>query len=694
MARRSTISGLLNAARQALQAGHRQEARKAIDEVLSRDPRNADAHEIMGLILLTEGGSPEAVEKLRRAVDLADSAQRRMSLALALRATGADAEARTELEAALQQDRDFIPAHMLLGHLLHGAGEADAAAASFAAALTLSPMLPEAQLGLARVRRAAGDPDGAVRHLTDAACGAPADAAPWRELASIAFERDAMDQAIDALNGALSRDPADTSLFARLCEAYARRDAAGHASGTETEALSAQALDALYDVISTVLRAGFWEAAAAGYAEIARRNPNELRAQSQLVFFSNYTEADDPMRTVVRATAMGRQIPREGAPQRWWPATDDPERRLRVGLVSDDFRDHVVRFFLLSFLQFVDRSQIEFFAYSSTQIEDDVTARYRQVIRNWFDAETTSDVDLADRVAADRIDILIDLGGHTQRPRLGVFARRPAPVQASWLGYSGTTGVAEIDYIMGDRFVTPDGAGDQFVETPWRLPDSYLCYQPRRLDLAVGPLPALATRRVTFGSLNLLAKISDATVALWSDVLTAVPRSRLVIKSNALADARHAARQVERFARHGIDADRLNLVSHVASNREHLATYQRIDIALDPFPYNGTTTTAEALWMGVPVLTLRGDRFIARVGESMVSTVGHPEWVGHDRADFIGKAAALASDGKRLAALRGELRAELLGSPLCDGQRFASHFEAALRGMWRVHCGTLSGPPV
>jgi predicted O-linked N-acetylglucosamine transferase (SPINDLY family) len=254
-------------------------------------------------------------------------------------------------------------------------------------------------------------------------------------------------------------------------------------------------------------------------------------------------------------------------------------------------------------------------------------------------------------------------------------------VQATWLGYFATTGVAEMDYIIGDPQVSPAGESNHFTETVWPLPEIYLCFTPPAMAVEVSGLPALSSGRPTFGCFNNLAKINDRVMAVWTRLINAVPGSRLLLKAKLLQDQTVRGTIRARFAAHGLDEDRL-LIEPPSSRIDYLRAYHRIDIALDPFPYPGATTSCEALWMGVPVLTRRGDRFLSHAGETIARNAGLPDWIADDDDAYVTKAAGFASDLGHLAALRAQLRAQVLASPLFDAPRFARHFEAAMAGMW------------
>ena len=378
---------------------------------------------------------------------------------------------------------------------------------------------------------------------------------------------------------------------------------------------------------------------------------------------------------------------RATAPYRTWQGTFDPDRPLRIGWVSGDLCIHPVGYFLDSILSALHQRHTELVhvAYSNHSKKDALSARLKSYCSAWHEVMGWSDEQLAAQIHTDQIDILIDLSGHTAHNRLPVFAWKPAPVQVTWLGYFATTGVAEIDYLIADPHTLPESEEAHFTESIWRLPETRLCFTPPTDNIPVNPLPSLTNGYVTFGCFNNLAKMNDSVVATWGRLLQALPTSRLFLKTKQLADATVREETLARFAAHGIAPERLTLEGPTP-RADYLAAYQRIDIALDPFPYPGGTTTVEALWMGVPVLTLAGERFLARQGVGLLMNAGLPEWVASSVDDYVARAIAHAQDLPRLATLRDHLRAQLLTSPVCDAERFAGHFATALRGMWQHHC--------
>lgn len=296
-----------------------------------------------------------------------------------------------------------------------------------------------------------------------------------------------------------------------------------------------------------------------------------------------------------------------------------------------------------------------------------------------------SDAEMEQCIADDGIDVLIDLSGYTAGNRLSVFARKPAPVQVTYLGYFDTTGLEAMDYILGNRWLLPEDEEGLYTEKPWRLSDAHLCFSQPDEDVGVNALPAMQAGRVTFGCLNRIEKINEEVIACWCRILNAMPDSQLLLKSKYFKDPDFTRHMRAMFATYDVTEERL-LLEGKSNYQGYLESYNRIDVALDPFPYNGGTTTVEGLWMGVPILTLKGDRYVAHMGESIMQSMQMSEWVASDKDDYVEKAIAFASDLPALAELRAGLRQRLQVSPICDAPRFARNLEAAFRGMWKTWC--------
>ena len=362
--------------------------------------------------------------------------------------------------------------------------------------------------------------------------------------------------------------------------------------------------------------------------------------------------------------------------------------RLRIGYVSPNFSRHVVGFNLLPLIERHDRSSHEIFLYSNVLRPDELTDRFRATCDHYHDITAMTDAQVAALVRRDRIDVLVDLALHTVGNRLPVFARKAAPVQVTWAGYPGTTGLRQIDYRLTDPYLDPPGQMDAFyVEQSWRLPDSFWCYKPYSEPPDVSSLPALANGHITFGCPNGFCKVNPAVIELWSRVLCELPSSRMLLLSPPGA---HRDRTLELFRAHGVDSARIEFVG-IQSIDRYLRTFHRIDIGLDTFPYNGHTTTIESMWMGVPVVTLMGRTVVGRAGWCQLNNIALSELAAHEPAQFVRLAAALANNLPRLGELRAGLRRRMENSPLMDFDRFTGNLEAAFRQMW-IRCP--DGPSV
>jgi predicted O-linked N-acetylglucosamine transferase (SPINDLY family) len=441
--------------------------------------------------------------------------------------------------------------------------------------------------------------------------------------------------------------------------------------------------------LGTALTAvGDHDGAISCYRKALEHRPDDAQARSNLLMTLNYLSRLSPEDMYAEAVQFETQHAGRFTPAR--PVTHNSrqrERVLRIGYVSSDFKVHSVTHFVRKLIGAHHRDRVEIFCYSNVSAPDDMTREIQARADHWSSIAGVPDEAVAGRIRQDRIDILVDLGGHTAENRLLVFARRPAPIQVNWLGYPNTTGMRAMDYRLTDAVADPPGEADRLhTEKLIRLEHGFLCYQSDQPRPATGDPPCLRQGYVTYGSFNNFPKITPDVVRLWSRILRQTPGSRLILKSRAMFDEKTRLRCAREFAGQGIPPDRLDLLELNSSREEHLATYARVDIGLDTFPYNGTTTTCEALWMGVPVITLHGDRHAARVGASILRQVGLPEFVAGSEDEYAGLAQQLATDTGRLVALRRGLRAQMLRSALMDLPLFTETLEKAYREMWIRWC--------
>ncbi len=618
--------------------------------------------------------------------------------ALLLADTGRARAAIAKLQALAKAHPEDAAAHLALSRLLHAEGGPSAAGLyHLRRAVELEPERLDAHLELIGAY-------GAQRRLPEAAAAAAAAALrfpgrpePATQLGVAAVAAGDMAEARRRLEDAVARyadyAPALYNL-ARLLDDQGEL-AAALVLYRGARAADADFEPATFNAGDLALRTGaVAEAVACFDASLARHPADPAALSARLMAAQFETGVSAASLADLHATwqqRVGSALGPAAAPPVLAP---DPERRLRVGLVSADLHEHPVGYFLIRAVEAQDPAVVEYVAYSGGNRDDALARRFRAAIRLWRQTAEWSDARLAEEVRRDRIDILIDLAGHTRDSRLPAFARRPAPIQLSWAGYVGTTGLAAMDGLIADRFQVPPEDDKHYTERVLRLPDGYVSYDPPAEAPDVGPLPAGTDRPLTFASFHKPTKINADLARLWARVLAAEPGSRILFAYAGYELAEVQARIAGWFAADGIGADRLVFQGRL-SRAALLARYNYADLALDSFPYSGGLTTLEALWMGVPVVTLPGRSFAGRHSFSHLSVVGLTETIAADADDYVAVVRRLGADRGRLAALRAGLRAQLAGSPLCDGPGFARKLEAAFRGLWRERCaGALSRPAI
>lgn len=638
------------------------EASALYRQILAEQPDHADALHFAGLLACDTGDTGDiatGIEQMKQSIRLHPNAIYYNNFGNTLTRQSRYTEAIAAYREALARKPDYVEAHNNLGNALREAGDYAAAVDSCANALALAPDYAQAWNNLGNAFKDDGNDAAALKSFTKALSLQPDYAEAHNNLGNVYEKQSRFAEATDCYRRAIALKPGIASMHNNL---------------------------------GNVLRdQGLLIDATASFRQAIALDTDLLTARSNLLLQLNLMPQVQHTEQIAEARRFGeRQIARARPLTHAAPRAVEAGRRLKVGFVSGDLKTHPVGFFLESVVAHLDPKQIELIAYVTQRQEDATAARLKPHFAAWHGIDESDDETAARRIRADGVDILVDLSGHTTHNRLSMFAWKPAPVQVTWLGYFATTGVSAIDYILGDQHVLPTHEASHFVERAWRLPDSYLCFTPPQLQVPAGPLPMSANGAVTFGCFNHLVKLNDAVVALWARVLRAVPGSRLFLKTKQLDDASVGQATCARFAAHGIDVARLTLEGE-SSRRKLLATYNHVDIALDPYPYPGGVTTLEALWMGVPVLTRRGDRFLSHVGESILNTVGLPQWIAADDHEYVAKAVAFAARHDYLKDLKAGLRQRLLASPLCDAPRFARNLEAAFRGMW---CEYVSDPQV
>jgi predicted O-linked N-acetylglucosamine transferase (SPINDLY family) len=648
-----TIDQAFQIAMQHHTAGRLADAEGIYRQILAVQPNHSDAMHLLGVLAHQAGKSDAGIELIRQAIALnPGNGTYYNNLGLALTDLRRLDEALTALRRAVQVNPNSAQAHYNLGRALALQGQSAQAIETYRAAIRLNPRLSPALNNLAVLLKEAGKYDEAIATYQAAIAVEPASGDLFSNLGNIYQELSRTEQAIACFQRAVALNPS-------LAQAWT-----GYGSSLKDQAKLPEALDA--------------------YRKALSLRPDDPRANSNLLYALYFDSNTDFAMIAREHERWDREI---AAPLRASiaPHTNDrdPDRRLRIGYVSPDFFNQAESFFVLPLLTAHDRSQVQVHCYASVRRPDDTTGQIKSCCDGWHDVLGMSDEALAEQIRKDQIDILIDLTMHMSFNRILLFARKPAPVQIAWLAYPGTTGLKAMDYRITDRWMDPEGSDQGWsAETPLRLPDAWCVYDSLEDQSSVGPLPAIKNGFVTFGSMNNFCKTNNSVLHLWAKVLAAVPGSRLIL---GCPEGAARSRVLELFAGHGIAAQRIEFSSPLPRPK-YLELYNRIDIALDPFPYNGITTTCDALWMGTPVLTFAGVLPAARAGMSLLNTVGLPQWVAHNPDEFVGKAVGFAADLVQLSSIRASLRERMRQTPLTDAPRFARNMEAAYRSAWRDWC--------
>lgn len=641
----------VNALLQSFSEGRYREAEAQARKLVLIHPTRGFFWKVLGATLWQQGQVQAAIEPMLKSVELMPDDQEALcNLGAALDEVGHPEEAEVLYRRVLSINPEHADALNNLGDSLRQRHRLDEAQGLLLRALRVRPAFPEALNNLGCLLHTAGDLAGARHHLDEALRLRPSYPDALINLSNVQQDEKHFLAAERSLRQALALNanlPVALNNLGNLLNILGR--------GDEAEMLFGQAL---------------------------ALKPHYFDASSNLLFNLNYGERGTPKYRLEEARRFGRQATLSaGQPYETWNVDLQPGK-LRIGLVSGDLCNHPVGFFLVGVLEELANTSLEIVAYPTRNRDDDLSQRIRRCCRHWHPLAGLDDRTAAGRVHQDGIHILLDLSGHTAYNRLPMFARRPAPIQASWLGYFATTGVQQMDYVLADRISVPPEHQAYFNEAIQYLPETRLCFTPPENAPPVAELPALRARHLTFGSFQNLAKANDKVFAAWSAILAAFDGSRLRWQCKQFSDPGIVAETLERLRRYGISGQQVSL--HGSMPRDaYLAAHDTIDFILDTFPYPGGTTTCEALWMGVPTLTLAGDSMHSRQGASLMTAAGLPEWVAISEEEYVQAALRLGKDLGYLSNLRARLRPKVATSPLFDAKRFSHHLTQALWDMWR-----------
>lgn len=715
-----TLEQAYNIGIENFRAGRRAEAESIFRQILNQQPRHADSMQMLGLLLHQRGdvaGSiillrgateinpasagyhanlglmlasaqqwPAAIESYRRALAIQPNlAEVHNNLGNALRSMGRGAEAIAEFQSSVAINPDLYGARLNLASALNAQGEFDKAISVYQSALATRPddALTRSQLG--SVLHSAGRIDQAIAELERAVQQQPKLDAALNNLGVALKDAGELSRAIDAFQRALEISPADGDYRANLGNVYLIKGDVDEAADLYRRALALRpnAAHAHNNLGNALKDLGQIDQAISSYRRAIECEHN-WRMASNLLYSLHLHRASTPASLFEEHRKWNEIYAQALAPQTpAYPNDADPNRRLRIGYVSPDFREHPVGRFIAPLLAHHDHAKFEIYCYAGASRPDPIAQRIEKYADVWRDIVAMTHDRLERQIREDRIDLLIDLSLHGEGNRLPIFARKPAPVQATYLAYASTSGLSTMDYRLTDPWLDPPGVGDEFYsETSIRLPRTYWCYEADENATDISPPPSKTSGYVTFGCFNNFCKVSDPALHAWREVLLAFPNSRLMLHVRG-----NSARQriSDFFNQKGIDSTRLSFRGFL-SRDQYFRQYEQIDIALDPFPYPGGTTTCDALWMGVPVVSLAGATAVSRGGLSILSNVGLPELVAKTPEQYVQIALSLAGDRARLEHLRPSLRSMMHASPLMDAPQFAHDVETAYRMMWRAWC--------
>lgn len=666
-------------------AGRLEEAESLFISILRVLPDHVLALHHLGILFIQKSGCAQAVGLLEKAHALAPSDTAIASnLGVSLKILGRREEAIAVYRQALSQQPDDPALLSNLGNVLREDGQLAEALVCCKKAVALKPDYAEAWGNLGVAQKDRGEfmlaRDAFVRALELK----PSQPTVMCNLGAILCEFGRYDEAATLLQRAISLAPGYAEAHNNLAVAHYGQGnfAQTIASYRETLRLDPNYAEAHSALGATLQEEGKLDEAPQCYRQALSIKPDYLEAHSNLLFCLSVDPHIGTNERLMEARRYGEVLTAKAMPYREWKPAGIHHGKLRVGLVSGDFKTHPVGYFLESLLAIFDPNRIELVAYVTQSREDALTQKLKTYFKEWHSLVGISDQAAAQLIHADGVQILFDLAGHTAHNRLPVFAWKPAPVQASWLGYFATTGVEQMDYLLADVVGVPEQGAEQFTEEIAYLSETRLCFTPPANAPDISPAPIFTNDYITFGCFQSLSKIDDNVLDTWAEIMGRLPDARLRLQNKALGDAEVRARFSERIQQKGIDGTRVTLFGYTA-RADYLAAYGEVDLLLDTFAYPGGTTTCEALWMGVPTLTLSGNTLLARQGASLLTAAGLEAWIARSIDEYIGKALTLARDRAGLAALRASLRERARTSRLCDAPRFARNLENLLMTFWQ-----------
>lgn len=727
------MSSLLNLLQQAVQhhqQGQLDEAATLYQQLLQQNPAQPDALHLLGVIAYQRQHYSVALDLIQKAIQITpEVASYYNNLGNVLQALQQTEPATRCYQRALQLDPKYSEPYHNLANLAVANQQMDEAKKYYRQALRLNPQYFEAHYQLGNLLYQQNDLDAAETHLQAALALNSRHANLHNILGSLFGKQEKAKEAITHFQKAIELDPQLTDAYSNLGLILSE---IGESSSAlfylqKALALDPHFVDAYFNMAKVLFKQNQFTASAACYQRVLELKPNFAgvyadlaniswaighitqaltqlrqalaiepsfpRAHSNLLFTLHYVDANDLKTPFLEHQLFNQQhsLPLRST-IRPFPRPK-PKKKLKVAYLSADLYRHSVSYFMSSILAHHDRQQIESYGYSLSKHEDETTEKLQSLLDHWVNCTRLSDEEIAEHIRAQKIDILVDLMGHSGNNRILIFSRKPAPIQVTYLGYPGTTGLEVFDYRITDSYADPEEISAQFsTEIPIRMPHSYFCYEPAQssYDLSIPNLPALENGYITFGSFNNYPKLTEQILVLWIQILKSVPNSKLLIKARAMEDLPIRETVKNYFMSHGIAEDRLLFSAFLSELENHLGFYCQADIALDTYPYNGATTTCECLWMGLPVVTLVGKTHASRMGLSILSALKLKRLITDSPEDYVKTHIELANDFEYLQEFRTKIRERMQNSPLMDGKGFTQQLEKQYWQMWQNWMGQFS----
>ena len=598
-------------------------------------------------------------------------------------------EAINNYNSAIELDPNYAQAYNNLGTVFHHINRTHDAIKSFKQAIDLKNNFIEPLANLGNIFFEQGNFNEAILYFRRTVEKNPVFKMGFANLGKTYIKLGQNERALDCFKKALKIEKNSPEIYNNIGLVYYELSKFTESLSSFNKALELNPkYEKAYNNLGNLLNSlGRYEDSNNAYKEAIKIKPDYSKAYSNLLFNLIYKLDFDPKLYILEAEKFRKNCKPKNYKKNLQHKYKKKPEKLKIGLVSADFGNHPGGLFTLSTLIELSKKNFELIAYSSNDRKDEIAKQFKTLFLKWNSIERKTDAEVINQISEDGIHILIDMQGHSAKNRLPIFINKPAPIQATWLG-QGSTGIPEIDYFVGSPHITPENEEKNYVEKIYRLPHISQCFTEPNFDIEVNELPALKNKFVTFGSLNKLSKINDEVILLWSDILKSVKNSKLLLKTRELNDKKIAEDIVAKFSKNKIKKDQLILKGKSKNREDTLKVYNEIDIGLDPFPFQGVTTTVEAAWMGVPVITLKGDRYLAHFGESINSNLNMKDWIANDYKEYSLKANMFSNNLNNLSVIRKNLRQNAIKSPVFNAVKFSNDFSDMLWKMWKKYSET------